>query len=181
MRHLSKKLFDKGFLTAKPEYKGPEKKIIAELERLLVEAVKKRVPEGRFGIMFSGGLDSTLIALICKKLGRDFVCYTAALSEPGMEEAQDLVWAKKVAKDLGLKHKIIKIDLKETEKYIKKLVEIIDEPNVVNIGVALPVYLSCLQAKKDKIDVIFSGLGSEEIFAGYERHVAAKNINKYIL
>ena len=42
--------------------------------------------------------------------------------------------------------------------------------NVINIGVGCVVYSVLEMAKKDNINIILSGLGSEEIFAGYERH-----------
>ena len=54
---------------------------------------------------------------------------------------------------------------------------LIEDSNVVKVGVALPFYLACEMAKKDGCKVIFSGLGSEEIFAGYERHKQSSNIN----
>ena len=42
--------------------------------------------------MFSGGVDSSLIALICKQAGADFICYTIGYGET----ARDVEWAKKV-------------------------------------------------------------------------------------
>jgi len=152
--------------------------IVNELKELVVDSVKKNIPNSRFGILFSGGVDSTTIAKVCKNLGKEFICYTAALSENGMSEAEDLIYAKKVAKKLGFKLKVKTINVKETEKYIKKILKIIKEPNVVKVGVALPFYVAYEIALKDKVKVMFSGLGSEELYAGYERHLKVKNINK---
>ena len=58
---------------------------------------------------------------------------------------------------------------------------LIEDSNVVKVGVALTFYAACEQAKKDGCKVIFSGLGSEEIFAGYKRHKDSFDINKECL
>ncbi len=153
-------------------------KIRKELQGLIINSVAKRVPDQKFGILFSGGIDSTLIAWICKQLGLDFTCYTAVLDEPSMKSAEDLLYAKKVAKKLGFKLKVARIKLKDVEAYIKKVVPLIESTNVVKVGVGLTFYVACEMAKKDKVKVMFSGLGSEELFAGYERHKQSKDINK---
>lgn len=163
------------------ELKLNEREIKDKLKDLIISSVKKIVPDEKFGIMFSGGVDSSTIALICKQLGCKFTCYVAALDDKDMEEAQDLIWAKKVAKKYDFKLKIIKVKLEDVEKYIKKVVDVIGDTNVVKVGVGLPVYLCCEQAKKDGIKFLFSGLGSEEIFAGYDRHRKSSDINKECL
>ncbi len=161
--------------------KKDHKLILKELKELVVNSIRKKIPDEKFGILFSGGVDSTVIAKVCKDAKKNFICYTSALEEKGMEPAEDLVYARKVAKKLKLKLKTRTINLKETEKYIKKILKIIKEPNVVKVGVALPFYIAYEVAKKDKIKIMFSGLGSEELFAGYERHTQARNVNKECL
>lgn len=158
--------------------KTDHKKIVSELKKLVIESVKGRIPDKRFGILFSGGVDSTTIAKICRDEKKDFICYTAALEEKGMKQAEDLTYAKKAAKKFGFRLKVKTICIKETEAYIKELLNILKEPNVVKVGVALPFYIAFEVAKKDNIDIMFSGLGSEEIFAGYERHFKSKDISK---
>lgn len=158
--------------------KSTHKEILKELQPLVIGSIKKEIPKERFGILFSGGVDSTLIAKVCRDNKANFICYTSALEEKGLEPADDLIQAKKAAKQLKFKLKITKIGLDETENYIKKILKILKEPNVVKVGVALPLYLAMETAKKDNINIMFSGLGSEELFAGYERHEKAKNINQ---
>ena len=67
-----------------------------ELKKKLTKAIKKRIPDKKFGIFFSGGVDSSLIAAVCKKLGVDFICYTVGFQDGG-KEPDDVVEAKKVA------------------------------------------------------------------------------------
>ncbi len=139
------------------------------VKEAVIEAVRKRTPDERFGILFSGGIDSSLIALICKQLKADFTCYTV-----GLENASDVEQANKVAEFFDFKLKTRILSLEEAEKIIKKAVETVG-PNVVKVGVA-----SVVIAAKEIADenIFFSGLGSEEIFAGYERHTKVKDVNE---
>lgn len=152
--------------------KFSEKDLIQFTQEKLIQAVKDRIPKKRFGIFFSGGIDSTLIAFICKKLGADFICYTV-----GIENSDDLIIAEKVALSLNLKLKTKKFTLEEMHIIFKKLVKIIPR-DIVSMGVGSVVYAAAEMAKKDKIDILFSGLGSEELFAGYQRHDEAEDINE---
>jgi diphthine-ammonia ligase len=153
-------------------------KILSTTEKKLIKSIEKRIPNQKFGILFSGGVDSSVLALICKKLKKDFVCYTVALDEPTMTPADDLIYAKKVAKELDLNLKVIKIKIKEIPELLKKIIPLIEDSNVTKVGVALTFFPACKIAKKDGIRVMLSGLGSEEIFAGYQRHKNALGINK---
>jgi len=146
--------------------------IKGKLKEIVIRAIGKNTPEKKFGIFFSGGIDSTLIAYVCKKNRASFICYCV-----GLENSKDLESAKKAAKKLKFKLKIKIIKLDEAEKIIRSVVKILDSSDVVNVGVGCVVYSATILAKKDNIDVFFSGLGSEEIFAGYERHAHAKNVN----
>ncbi len=155
-----------------------QEQIIKELKGLLVNAVSKRIPDQEMGILFSGGVDSTSIALICKSLGLNPTCYTAAIVDKNIPPAEDLIYAKKAAEQLGLRLHVQEISLKEVSAYLKKVVPLIEDNNVVKVGVALPFYCACERARKDGVRVLFSGLGSEELFAGYQRHKQAKDVNK---
>ncbi|MBR9691571.1 diphthine--ammonia ligase [Candidatus Woesearchaeota archaeon] len=147
-----------------------EKKL--DFKKEFLKAVESRIPKKRFGILFSGGIDSTLIAFICKKLKADFVCYCV-----GLKDSPDIISAQEVAKkhNFRLKKKIL--SLKDIEKTIKTMVKLIG-PDTMKVGVGSVIYEAIKLAKKDNIKDIFSGLGSEEIFAGYERHTLSKDINK---
>ena len=144
-----------------------KKRAIRELGRRIIESVRKNAVNN-CGVLFSGGIDSTLIALILKKLNLDFRCYSV-----GLENAQDIEWANIVSKELGFKLKAKILSLDELEIIIKKVTRILNEADVTKVGVGSVVYSASLLAKKDNVNVLFSGLGSEEIFAGYERHLNA--------
>ena len=174
----------RGFFSVVPELTEEKEKIKEELLTLLRASISRRIPQGeKFGVLFSGGLDSTLIAYLCKDLDADFVCYTVAVEEPGMKEAEDLVYAKSIATDLGLALKIKKVGVDDVESYLKDVVPLIDDTDSVKISVAVPLYAACGMAKEEGIKTVLYGLGAEELFAGYERHKRVKkdNLNRACL
>ncbi len=158
-------------LANKPLIKNKEE-VIKHLSVLLLKAVDKRT-SGKIGIAFSGGIDSTLLAFLCFKLNKPFILYNT-----GVEGASDLLWAKKIADfyKWNLKQKTFTVE--EAESVLKKVVKIIPDPTVTKTGIAAPEYVVLETAKKDDIDVLLGGLGSEEIFAGYARHKEALNENR---
>ena len=151
------------------------------LKEKFVQAIKSRLQTKKFGIFFSGGVDSSFIAAICKSLDKDFVCYAVGFQDDETKEPEDIIEAQKVAKKLNLNLKYNIYNLEETEEIIKKTIQILKKVNktdVVNIGVGAVVLAATELGQKDNINYFFSGLGSEEIFAGYERHNQAENIQE---
>ncbi|MBA7512866.1 Amidophosphoribosyltransferase [subsurface metagenome] len=172
------------FFSVTPEIKADKEEIKEELLNLLRESISRRIPQkDKFCVLFSGGLDSTLIACLCKDLGADFVCYTVAVEEPGMKEAEDLRYAKRIAADLCLELKIKKMRVEELEKYLEEVAPLIEDTDVVKISVALPLYVACEFAREDGIKTVLYGLGAEELFTGYERHkrIKKEDLNKECL
>ncbi len=145
---------------------------IIRLKNDLVSAVKKRIPKARFGIMLSGGVDSSTITFLCRKFGHDFPCYTSSFGS-----SKDLASAKEAAKMLDLDLRIIDHSLDELDSVFSEVARIIPNPNVVNVGVGSVVLTAGKLAKKEGVSFLFTGLGSEEIFAGYQRHELANDIN----
>ncbi len=132
----------------------------------LLNAIYLRA-QNNFGILFSGGLDSSLIALVCKKyVKKPFNCYSI-----GLEDSSDIEYAKEVASllDLNLKTKIL--SLNEVESCLRDCIKILNTRDVVKLEIATVIYSGIEIASKDKCLNLFTGGGSEEIFAGYDRHL----------
>lgn len=129
---------------------------------------------GRFGVLFSGGVDSTLLAFLCKKNDLDFACYTI-----GLENSQDIEYARAIAEKYGfdLKYKILALD--EFENVIKDTIKILGSCEIVWVSVGSVLYATAKLALQDNIKVLFGGLGTEEIFAGYQRHEDALKGNNF--
>ncbi len=135
-----------------------------ELTEAIVQAVKKRIIP-KFGILFSGGVDSSLIAFVAKKLNCKFTCYTV-----GIQGSDDIEWAKKVADEYGFNFKYKLLSLEELENIVKNAVKILNDADIVKVSVGSVLYAGGKLALADNNNVLFGGLGSEEIFAGYQRH-----------
>ncbi|MDI6738610.1 MAG: diphthine--ammonia ligase [Nanoarchaeota archaeon] len=143
---------------------------LEQVKQALTKAVKTRIPKEKFGILFSGGLDSVLIARICRELKADFICYTIGFNK----EAEDIKKAEYAAKALNFK---LKTKIADAEATLKKVISILNNPNPIQIGVAMPLYAACEMAKED-VKIVLNGTGADELFAGYARYKKTKTLNK---
>ncbi|MFH0752752.1 MAG: asparagine synthase-related protein [archaeon] len=143
-----------------------------DVKEALLKAVEKNATE-KTGIAFSGGIDSTLLALTCEKLGKKFTLYTT-----GLQGSQDIEWATKIAiaKEWPLKIKVI--TSQEAVEIISEVVNILRTDDPVQVGVGCLTYSVLHFAKENKSKTVFSGLGADETFAGYDSHHKALEKNK---
>ncbi|MBI4053337.1 MAG: diphthine--ammonia ligase [Candidatus Diapherotrites archaeon] len=151
---------------------GAENRLIA----LLSDAVEKRVPEKSFGLLFSGGVDSLVLAVLFKKMNLKFKCFFAFAEGAG--EPKDLAFAQKAARRLDLDLETVPVKLDEVPGLLEKVVPLIESSDPVRAGVALPVFAACREAKRHGVKVIFSGLGADEIFCGYARFRQSNSLQK---
>ena len=141
--------------------------IVNTLSGLLVDAVEERI-EDEIAIAFSGGIDSTLLAFLAEKLQKKVTLYTI-----GFKESKDMIAAKAVAKEMDWKLVTKELTIEELEETFRKVIAITKKCDPITVGVGTVTYYVSQMAKED---CIFTGLGSEELFAGYERH-QTKDIN----
>ncbi|MBI2102000.1 asparagine synthetase B [Candidatus Woesearchaeota archaeon] len=144
-----------------------------ELAEAIINTIKKRIA-ARAGVLFSGGVDSSLIAFVLKKLNCSFTCYTV-----GIEGSDDIAWAKKVAEEYGFNFKYKLLNLNELEIVLKSVIKILNDADIVKASVGSVLYAGGKLAISDNNNVLFGGLGSEEIFAGYRRHEEALQENNF--
>lgn len=158
------------------EYEVAKKEVFSRLNK----AVEKRTTfsnKKKTGLLFSGGVDSTVLALLLKKHEVDFVCYNAELDSDSLQRAEDSIYSEEIAQVYKLNLIIEKISQDELEALIIETILIIESSDYIKVSVALPFLAACKRAREDGVDIIFSGLGSEEIFAGYRRHRQVDNVN----
>ena len=60
----------------------------SELKTLLHSAIQLRIPQDKFGIFFSGGVDSSFIAAVCKEFKADFICYAVGFQDEETKEPE---------------------------------------------------------------------------------------------
>ena len=150
------------------EREKPVKKTYGPLKEKIHDAIDKRTKGlKKAALLFSGGVDSTLLYVLMKEKIK-VELYTA-----GFPDSQDIQFVKRAADEMGLDVVIEELSMKNVEEMLPEIVRQLETTNVMKIGVAFPFYVSARNAKANKCDVIFSGLGTEELFAGYERHVEA--------
>lgn len=134
-------------------------------KEVLIGAVQKRLTgltESHIGMIFSGGIDSVLIAKLLQREGKDVICYCTGTVDSG-----DIVAAKSVAKDLGLELKVTIIDETTVDALLPDIIRDVEESGLLQVEVAIPMYLAAALAAKDGIKVMFTGQAADEIFAGY--------------
>ena len=146
-----------------------------KLKEAIINSIKKRTQNiDNFGILFSGGIDSTLIAFICKQLGKNFTCYTV-----GLENSKDIEAAKTIASFYNFNFKYKIITLEEFENIVKEVTKRLRQADVTKVSVGSVLYAASKLALDDNIKNLFTGLGSEEIFAGYQRHEESLKENNF--
>ena len=138
----------------------------------LRSAVKRQliadVPVGAF---LSGGLDSSAVVAFAREQNPNLRCFTIkAKGGHDVGEADDLPYARRVAKHLDVALDIVEIDSSnmagDLERMIVQLDEPLADPAPLNV-----LYISQL-ARESGMKVLLSGAGGDDLFTGYRRHVA---------
>ncbi len=127
-----------------------------------VEGMLRGLSVDKVGMIFSGGVDSVLIAKLISDFGWNLRCYCV-----GKEDSEDVKNAEKIAKDLGLELSVIHIDERKVEMILPEIIESIEIEGLLQVEVAVPMYLAAKAASEDGIKVMFTGQGADELFAGY--------------
>jgi len=141
----------------------------------LLNAIERRIPKETFCIFLSGGIDSSLLALAAKKFSNNFILVTI-----GTKGSPDMINAKIMANALQLPWKVHELSERDCEKLIKKTVHLLPaslhEP--VSVGISAVVIAAVELAKSEGINYFIGGLGAEEIFAGYQRHLTTADVHE---
>lgn len=158
-----------------------ETELIDQLDYYLTSAVKRQMlSDVPVGFFLSGGLDSSLVVAIAKKIFPDkkFPCFTIDIgdwSEGSEKFANDLFYAKKVADLLQIELNIVKADINIVKEF-DEMIWHLDEPQAD----AAPLHVMNIAklARKKGIKVLLGGTAGDDIFSGYRRHQAL-NLEKY--
>jgi diphthine-ammonia ligase len=141
------------------------------IARALKKSIINDLPKEPFGILLSGGVDSSIIAKICKDDNASFRCFCV-----GIKGSEDLKVAKEIAILLDLELVSKEFELDEIEQLLMKVIDILPRPIIhddnyieymVKVSVST-VLLAAICLGDEKI--FYSGIGAEELFAGYQRH-----------
>lgn len=137
----------------------------------LISSVKKRLmADVPFGVLLSGGLDSSLIASITNNLiQNDGSAWGNKLHSfsIGLKDAPDLIYAKKVADHLGTVHHEINFTVQDGIDCLSDLIYHLETYDVTTIRASTPMFLLSRIIKSMGIKMVLSGEGADEVFGGY--------------
>jgi asparagine synthase (glutamine-hydrolysing) len=137
----------------------------AELTRLLKQSIARRmVSDVPFGVLLSGGVDSSLnVALMSELMSRPVTTFT--IGYEGQESYNEFQYARRIAERYGTEHHETLINREEAQDFLPLLVRLQDEPIADNV--CIPLYFLSRLVKQHGTTVVQVGEGADENFLGY--------------
>jgi asparagine synthase (glutamine-hydrolysing) len=131
--------------------------------------IRRMMSDVPWGVLLSGGLDSSLVAAICSRhIGRRSTSFPKLHSFTiGLPGAPDLLAAKKVADFLGTIHHSYTYTIEEGSDAIRDVIQAIETYDITTIRASTPMYLMARKIKAMGIKMVLSGEGADEVFGGY--------------
>ncbi len=133
--------------------------------QILVDAFRAAtaatIDEQEVGVLFSGGLDSTIIAILASEISE------VTLYSVGVEGSHDLEAGRSAADELGLRWEPIIINEDQVVQAVREMVKLTGSRNPVSLSFQIPMYFVSRHAKEH---LLVSGQGADELFAGYARY-----------
>jgi asparagine synthase (glutamine-hydrolysing) len=140
-----------------------ERELRARLETAVRGTLMGDVP---VGVFLSGGLDSTVVASVARRLGADVATFSLGFEEAGFDESSR---AAAAARALGTRHRSLTITPDLFLRGLGELVPLLDEP--LADPALVPTFLLARLARTD-VKAVLVGEGSDEVFAGYPSYMA---------
>ncbi len=150
---------------------------VSEVHDALEAAVKRQLmSDVPYGVLLSGGLDSSVISAIAQKYSQRRIeddsqspawwprLHSFAV---GLKGAPDLAKAKMVADHIGTVHHEINYTIQEGLDAIRDVIYFIETYDVTTVRASTPMYLLSRVIKSMGIKMVLSGEGADEIFGGY--------------
>ncbi len=162
---------------------------IEELRQALEDAVERQLmSDVPYGVLLSGGLDSSVVSAIAKKFAgrrieskglKDAWWPQLHSFSVGLEGSPDLAAAQKVADHIGTVHHEIKFTIQEGLDALKDVVYHLETYDVTTIRASTPMYLMARVIKSMGVKMVLSGEGADEIFGGYLYFHKAPNAEEF--
>jgi len=150
-----------------------QKSLMLQIKETFETAVIKRLmSDVPFGILLSGGLDSSLVASVATKYiranpeiyGTNPIIHTFSI---GDKDSTDLPYARKVADFLGTEHHEISFTVEDGLNAIENVIYHLETYDITTIRASTPHYLLSQKIQSMGIKMVLSGEGSDELLGGY--------------
>ncbi len=128
-----------------------------------IQRITKRVE--RVAVAFSGGLDSALTAILAKKAQVRVEAVSVGLSG-----SPELSTVEGFARKLGIPIALETFSPDSLEEYVRRIVWLIEEPNLMNVSVAVPLHWAAMVAARRGYTTMLCGQGSDELYGGYYKY-----------
>ncbi len=139
---------------------------ILKLKTILIRAIKNTISNvERPGLLFSGGLDSSILAALLSGLSTSNV----SLLVSGTESSKDVNAARAAASILELPLEIRIFTIDELERMLPEILKAAKSTDVLQVSLAVPLFFATKKAKELGISTLLTGQGADELFGGYER------------
>jgi asparagine synthase (glutamine-hydrolysing) len=149
------------------------KDMYKEIREIFETAVHKRLmSDVPFGVLLSGGLDSSLVASITQRYLKEHPEFNSVFKNLnsfsiGLEDSPDLIAAKKVADYIGTTHHNFHFTIEEGIAALRDVIYHLETYDVTTIRASIPMYLLSRKIKSLGIKMVLSGEGSDELLGGY--------------
>ena len=176
------KLSVREYWSIKPtEQPASEEACIEQLDALLTDSIRLQMrADVPVGVFLSGGLDSSIVsALMRRNTEQTIHAFTVKFSSEDQKFEQmtpDEVYARQVAKQFNFTYHEFEIK-PQVEELLPKMVWHMDEP--LSDPAAINTYLISKAARDLNIVVLLNGVGGDEIFGGYRKHLACLTADSY--
>ncbi len=132
------------------------------IRKLVCSSVNKRlISDVPYGVFLSGGIDSSiLVAAAANESAEPINTFSVVFDEQDFNES---TYSRLIAKKYKTNHQEIKLTANDLLKELESSLNLMDHPSIDGLN----TYVICKAAKKQGLTMAISGLGADEVFAGY--------------
>ncbi len=152
--------YKRRWMTEVPKGGVSLRRLRSELDSAVKRQLMSDVP---YGVLVSGGLDSSLVAALAAKHSPEKLHSFSV----GLEGAPDTKYARKVAEYIGTAHHEVLFTVQEGIDAIRDVIYHLETFDTTTIRAGTPMYLMARKIKSMGIKMVLSGEGSDEVFGGY--------------
>ncbi len=155
---------------------GPPVDLRSTIETSVATHLVSDVPVSSF---LSGGLDSSIVTVLAKRATPELDAYTITFRPEDQRfesMPDDAVYARRLAAAHGIRLHEIEAS-PDIVKLLPRIVDVLDEP--IGDPAAINTLLMCEAARDSGVKVVLSGMGADELFGGYRKHLACSLAARY--